>query len=185
MKHIAALRNLLIFLLFCAVLAGCTPPAQLQPAASEERPLFRPPTAAAPTPTAEDLPTELPAAADQANQSGVSCADNLTFVSDLTIPDGTRVAPQSTMDKRWEVENSSSCNWNESYRVRLIAGPELGAQKEQSLYPARSGTRAAIRILFQAPVEPGPYRSAWQAFNPQGEPFGDPFFIDFTVGENP
>jgi hypothetical protein len=35
--------------------------------------------------------------------------------------------------------------------------------------------------VFKAPSEPGSYRSAWQAYNPQGEPFGDPFFIDFVV----
>jgi len=109
------------------------------------------------------------------------CEDSLIFIQDITIPDGTVVVPESTMDKRWEVENSGNCNWDDRYRVRLIAGPEMGAQKEQALYPARSGTRATVRILFKAPVEPGTYRSAWQAFNPQGEPFGDPFFIEIVV----
>ncbi len=109
------------------------------------------------------------------------CEDSLIFLQDVTIPDGTVVVPESTMDKRWEVENSGNCNWDENYRVRLIAGPEMGAQKEQALYPARSGTQATIRILFKAPTEPGTYRSAWQAFNPQGEPFGDPFFIEIVV----
>ncbi|MBE0696250.1 MAG: hypothetical protein IH586_04945, partial [Anaerolineaceae bacterium] len=89
--------------------------------------------------------------------------------------------PDSTLDKRWEVENSGNCNWDEKYRVRLIAGPELSAQKEQALYPARSGTRAVIRFIFKAPLEPGSYRSAWQAYDPNGEPFGDPFFIDIIV----
>lgn len=88
------------------------------------------------------------------------------------------------MDKRWEVENTGNCNWDDHYRLRLIAGPDLGAQKEQALFPARSGSRAAIRILFKAPVEPGAYRSAWQAFDAQGEPFGDPFFIDIVVQGN-
>ena len=80
-----------------------------------------------------------------------------------------------------EVENNGNCNWSQGYRVRLIAGPELGAQKEQALFPARSGTRTAIRIVFKAPKEPGTYRSAWQAITPQGEPFGDPFFIEIKV----
>jgi len=111
----------------------------------------------------------------------VKCEDQLTFITDLTIPDGTIVSPDSTLDKRWEVENSGSCNWNGNYRIRLIAGPDLSAQKEQALYPARNGTRAVIRLVFKAPLEPGSYRSAWQAYNPRGEPFGDPFFIDFQV----
>ena len=109
------------------------------------------------------------------------CQDNLVFRSDVTISDGTPVQANATLDKRWEVENIGSCNWQEAYRVRLIAGPEMSAQPEQALYPARSGTRAVIRMVFKAPAEPGNYRSAWQAFNAQGEPFGDPFFIDIVV----
>lgn len=91
------------------------------------------------------------------------------------------VSADSTLDKRWEVENSGSCNWDKNYRLRLIAGPDLNAQKEQALFPARNGTQAVIRVVFKAPKEPGAYRSAWQAFNPGGEPFGDPIFIDIVV----
>lgn len=109
------------------------------------------------------------------------CEDGLTFLTDLTIPDGSDVSAGATMDKRWEVQNSGSCNWTEGYSLRLIAGVDLGANPEQALYPARSGTHAVIRMAFQAPIEPGTYRSAWQAHSPKGEPFGDPIFIDFLV----
>lgn len=146
------------------------------------RPPFVPPTQeigpSRTTPSALDnnpIPASLPTAT-------IQCKDNLSFKNDLTIPDGTEVSPDSTLDKRWEVENNGNCNWAQGYRVRLIAGSELGAQKEQSLYPARSGSRAVIRMIFKAPAEAGTYRSAWQAFTPQGEPFGDPFFIEIKVG---
>ena len=36
-------------------------------------------------------------------------------------------------------------------------------------------------ILFIAPEEPGTYRSAWQARDPQGNLFGDPIFIEIVV----
>jgi hypothetical protein len=57
----------------------------------------------------------------------------------------------------------------------------MNAVQEQALYPARAGTNAVIQILFQAPAESGTYRSAWQAYNPDGQPFGDPIFIDIAV----
>jgi hypothetical protein len=146
--------------------------------------MFRPPTQA--------VIVTLPVQATQpvtptAGQPGssVDCHNNLAFIADQTIPDGTVVSPESTLDKRWEVENSGNCSWDVTYRVRLIAGPELGAQPEQALYPGRGGSRAVIRMLFKAPAEPGNYRSAWQAVDPQGEPFGDPFFIDITVQATP
>jgi hypothetical protein len=109
------------------------------------------------------------------------CVDNLYYLQDLTIPDGSQVTPGSTLDKQWLVENNGTCNWDHTCRLRLIAGPDLGALVEQALYPARSGTQAVIRIQFTAPSEGGTYRSAWQAYDPQGIPFGDPIFIEIAV----
>jgi hypothetical protein len=57
----------------------------------------------------------------------------LRFLADITIPDGTIVAPGETLDKQWQVENSGSCNWNERYRLRRISGPALSAPDEQPL----------------------------------------------------
>lgn len=173
-------------LLLGIVLVSCQPTAR-PPGQIQQMPYFRPPTSAS-QPSTEAAAAASAKAPGQAAgveaATAAGCRDNLTFRKDLTIPDGTVVAPQSTMDKRWEVENTGNCNWDDHYRLRLIAGPDLGAQKEQALFPARSGSRAAIRILFKAPVEPGAYRSAWQAFDAQGEPFGDPFFIDIVVQGN-
>ena len=172
-NHSAA--YLILFTLLClTALTGCVKPTlSADPEATQ--PPYRPPTllpsAAPPTATAN-----APTAASPAN-----CTDVLAFRSDLTIPDGTVVAPGSTMDKRWEIENTGTCNWNESYTLRLIAGPALGSAEQQPLFPARAGSRAEIRILFTAPDETGPYRSAWQAHNPAGAPFGDPIYIDILV----
>lgn len=109
------------------------------------------------------------------------CTPDLTYISDLTIPDGTIVAPGQVLDKRWQVENSGSCNWDKTYRLKLVAGSNLNVPLEQALYPARSGSQGTIRIIFIAPDDIGTHRSAWQAHTPQGEPFGDPIFIEITI----
>lgn len=188
MKYFAAfLSRLLPFILLGAALSGCGPivrPVHL----GAQTPYFIPPSPVV-SPTPPPSATPKPGSADSAGQGNENsagqdpqCRNNLTFVKDITIPDKTVVAAESTMDKRWEVENSGDCNWTDKYRIRLIAGPEMGAQKEQALFPARSGTHTIIRLQFKAPAEPGNYQSAWQAYNPQGEPFGDAFFINITVG---
>jgi hypothetical protein len=110
-----------------------------------------------------------------------ACQDGLRFLVDITVPDGTIVAPGDRIDKQWQVENSGTCNWDGRYRLRRISGPALQAPDEQALYPARSGTQAVIRILLVAPAEPGTYRSAWQAYDPLGQPFGDPIFVEILV----
>ena len=110
-----------------------------------------------------------------------ACTPNLLFLEDLTVPDGTVIAPGKLIDKRWLVENTGSCNWDEQYSLTLLAGPELGAPIEQALFPARSGMQATVRIIFTAPEELGMYRSAWQAKDSQGNLFGDPIYIDIIV----
>jgi len=111
----------------------------------------------------------------------VNCTNSLVYLEDITIPDGSPAGSGEVLDKQWKVENAGTCNWDSSYRIKLIAGPSLEAPGEQALYPARSGSQATIRIIFTAPDEAGRYRSAWQAYDPQDAPFGDPIFIEFVV----
>jgi hypothetical protein len=110
-----------------------------------------------------------------------TCNNNLTFIEDVSIPDSTPVQVGEVLDKRWRVSNSGTCNWDERYRLKLIAGPDLGAPAEQALFPARRGAEATIRLLFVAPEQPGTQRSAWQATSPEGETFGDPIYIEIEV----
>lgn len=105
----------------------------------------------------------------------------MAFVEDVTIPDGTVVTPGASIDKKWLVQNNGTCNWDSRYRLKFAGGLEMGAETEQALFPARAGSQATLRIAFTAPSEPGIYTTAWQAFNPDGEPFGDPVFMEINV----
>ena len=62
---------------------------------------YIPPTLA-PTPL-PPTPTPTPEASSQSEAGTPRCTDVLTYISDITVPDGTIVAPESTIDKRWEV----------------------------------------------------------------------------------
>ena len=115
--------------------------------------------------------------------TSATCANNLTFVQDLTVPDGTIVQPGGTVEKQWLVTNSGTCNWDSSYRMKFTGGDTLGAVAEQALYPARAGTQATLKITFTAPLEAGTYRSAWQAFAPDGSSFGDAVYMTIVVSQ--
>ena len=111
----------------------------------------------------------------------LDCTDILSFMDDLTIPDGTVVKPNEAIDKRWQLANSGTCNWDNRYKIVMVSGPTMGGEAEQDLFPARSGTQFILRMKLTAPNEPGVYRSAWQASGPQGKNFGDLFFIEIVV----
>jgi hypothetical protein len=171
--------KILAFLIILLALTACGGrPESLAPGPIVT--LYLPPTAVRPIPTDTPAPTPTQFVTPQPSPTPL-CIPNLTFLEDLTIPDGATSGPGEVLDKRWLVKNSGDCSWDEKYRLRLIAGPSLGAVTEQSIFPARSGSEATIRIQFTAPPEAGLYRSAWQAYDPNGIPFGDPFFIEFTV----
>ena len=165
------------------VLAACQ---SIPDVLGNDEDLFLPPTSieifqVTPTPEATATPTQIPTVLEFLPTPTPQCTDSLVFVSDLTVPDGSEFQPGMLIDKRWQAENNGTCNWNNLYHLKWIAGAELGVQAEQALYPARSGTDLMIRMVFEAPQEPGSYRSAWQAFSPGGEPFGDPIFIEIVV----
>lgn len=168
------------------LIAGCLVLMLAACSGSQATP-FLPPTAAgeqavlpapASTPKAQDAQAQAPAPS-----ATPACTNNLTYLLDLTIPDGSQVSAGSALDKRWKVQNSGTCNWDEHYRIKLVSGSPMGA-KEQTLYPARGGTELNIQIIFTAPNEPGIYESAWQAYDPQGNAFGDLFYLQVEV-QNP
>ncbi len=158
-------------------LAACRASGPASPTPGPIGDVYRPPTSAPATSTVRPAsPTP-----DLRPSSTPECSNVLAYLQDLSVPDGTTVQPGAQVDKRWSLENSGTCNWDARYRLRLIAGPDLGVPSEQALYPARSGTQFTLQIIFTAPTEPGTYRSAWQAYDPQGQAFGDPFFVEILV----
>jgi hypothetical protein len=173
--HLFAFLLILIFTQGCASQPTDTP--------------FRPPTQPQPTqilPTAAatsitDILTPLPTSTITSTPTEGPCSNNLKFVQDVTIPDGTTVSVGATIDKQWLVDNSGTCNWDSTYRLKWIGGDPLGANQEQILYPARAGTQATIRIAFTAPATDGTYESAWQAYGPDGIAFGDLIFVKIVV----
>lgn len=166
-------------LLFLTACQGADSPAEVYRPASVQAPVLSAPGDEA---SARSSPTPAPLTSEPPQPTPTpACTNSLRYVEDLTIPDGSTVAAGQLLDKRWRVENNGNCNWDELYRLKLTNGPAMGATAEQTLYPAHSGAEALIRIQFSAPNEAGTYRSAWQAYDPQGLPFGDAVFIEIQV----
>jgi hypothetical protein len=170
--------------LFAVLLAlifasACTPQPTPTP--------FRPPTKPAATQilsTTTPIPaiyTALPPATVTATATAGPCTNNLEFIQDVTIPDGTSISVGAAIDKQWLVNNNGTCNWDSTYRLKWIGGDPLGAAQEQALYPARAGTQVTLRISFTAPTAEGTFESAWQAYGSDDVAFGDPVFMKIVV----
>lgn len=172
-------RFKLVFLSIIFFASACAPQVTPTP--------FRPPTKPAPTQilsTITPIPaiyTAVPTPTITATATESPCINNLEFLQDITIPDGTIISFGGTIDKQWLVKNNGTCDWDSTYRLKWIGGDPLGAAQEQILFPAKAGTQATLRIIFSAPNVEGSFESAWQAYGSDGIAFGDPVFMKIVV----
>ena len=172
-----------VFFIASLILSACAAPSQPGPFVAPLGVNAATTTPLAPLYTAPPQPTSLASTPRPLEVTAApgNCVNILSYVEDVSIPDGTIVAPYDKVEKIWRVQNDGTCNWDSTYALRLVGGYELGVDPDQMLYPARAGTEAEIRLVFIAPAETGVYRSAWQAYDPDGNPFGDQIFIEINV----
>ena len=132
---------------------------------------------AAPTPTPSPATSIVPSSTPTTE----ACINNLAFIQDLTVEDGSLIQPGGSVEKAWLVTNNGTCDWGPAYRMKLTGGESFNAPTELALYPARAGTQAILRIIFTAPLTTGTYEATWHAFAPDGTVFGDPFYLQILV----
>ncbi|MBE0699603.1 MAG: hypothetical protein IH586_21980 [Anaerolineaceae bacterium] len=114
--------------------------------------------------------------------------DQAQFISDVTIPDGTKMVPGQTFTKTWRLRNLGSCSWDNRYAMVFASGDAMGAAAVINLpgtVPAN--TTVDLSIEMKAPATPGKYMCSWKLRNPAGQVFGvvadQPFFAQITVIE--
>jgi len=120
-----------------------------------------------------------------------SC-DNMIYVADVTIPDGSQVAPGSKFVKTWHVRNNGQCTWTTSYR--LIYGWSSDSWKELKNNPPAAvklttsvapGAEYEVSISLTAPLTTGSYQAAFRLQNDKGYNFGTILYLLFQVNGTP
>ena len=117
-----------------------------------------------------------------------SSCDKAQFISDVTIPDGTVLAPGATFTKTWRLKNVGSCAWSTSYQLVFFSGERMGAASSAA-FPQNVpvGQTVDISINMTAPTAAGSYRGYWMFKNANGALFGigtlanKPWWVDIKV----
>ena len=181
----ASLPAVLLILLF---IPACSPAPSATPfiPPTQPAPLIEPTFIIQPTQQVIIQPSPLPTIPTlEPTLSPADCINNLKFITDVTVPDNSTYIFGEIIDKQWLVENSGTCNWDSTYRLRHTNGAALGAPEEIALYPARAGTQATLQIIFTAPFTADFFVSEWQAFDGNGVAFGDPIYIKINIQQAP
>ncbi|MFO7624093.1 MAG: NBR1-Ig-like domain-containing protein [Anaerolineales bacterium] len=140
-----------------------------------------------PSPTASPTPvvTKVTPEASLTSTSApiTTTADNAVYVSDVTIPDGTVMAPGTSFVKTWKIMNSGSTTWQTTYALVHISDNLLGATSPVPLTVQVSPNQNIdISVEMVAPTANGSYRGFWRMRNAQGQFFGDAIYVDIVVG---
>lgn len=93
----------------------------------------------------------------------------MTFLSDVTIPDGMLITKGSVFTKTWRVRNDGNCVWDPSYTLTLNTGDAMTDITEipltRSVYPDDT---IDLSIELTAPEEIGDYTGYWHVATPYG-----------------
>lgn len=113
---------------------------------------------------------------------------NSAYEGDITIPDGTVLAPGTDFDKVWAVRNTGSCTWDEGYSFVYIGGstPNLDPvnynfSRTNDRDFVASGESINMTIHLTTPCQPGTYQGTWRMKDDNGNFFGEMFTVIVEV----
>ncbi len=141
-----------------------------------------------PLPTASETPTLTPEAIQSptvtSTPTEIIC-DDLQFISDSTVPDGTSMTPGQEFVKTWKVKNTGTCTWTTSYRLMLAytssASAAMGGQTTFLSTAVPPNTEAEISVTLKAPTKSGTYSGYWRLANNNNIFFGTRLSVVIVV----
>jgi Ig-like domain from next to BRCA1 gene len=109
--------------------------------------------------------------------------DRAVFVSDVTIPDGTVLAPGATFVKTWKLQNGGTTTWTTGYTLGFISGDQMGTITSMPLAQSVApGQQVDVSVSMVAPNNTGKYQGYWKMKNAAGQLFNDPVYVLINVG---
>jgi hypothetical protein len=156
---------------------------------TQNSPTQAPPTAivVTATPSATTIP---PTSAPAATSTPVSFCYWVEFVKDVTVPDGTVLAPDEKFTKTWRLRNRGTCAWTTDTKLVFASGSQMNGPVVVALpgYVA-TGQTVDVSVDLTAPGTPGRYVGYWMMRSPSGALFGygpkadTAFYVDITSRE--
>src|SRR4030095_2873824 len=133
--------------------AALTVQAQSTQLAPFNTPTLPPPPA---TNTAVTIPTSTISIPTVPPASPTAACDQAQFIRDVTIPDGTVIAPGTTFKKTWRLRNIGTCTWS-GYSLVFDRGESMSPVADP-IGTVAPGQEVDVSVTFTAPTVNNTYR---------------------------
>jgi hypothetical protein len=103
----------------------------------------------------------------------VGGCDNAVFITDVTIPDGTAIAPGQAFTKTWRVSNTGTCAWTATYQVIFLYGDSMSGKATAIGKAVKPGETVDVSVALIGPAAgTGNITGTWRLSNDKAQPFG-------------
>lgn len=107
--------------------------------------------------------------------------DKAQFIDDITIPDGTILAPDEPFTKTWRLKNIGTCSWTTTYVVIFNNGDAMSGPVTQALTGNVNPNQTVdISVDLIAPSTDDDYKGFWKLRNAAGVLFAQ-FYVEIIV----
>jgi len=113
--------------------------------------------------------------------------DRAQFITDVSVPDGSLMAPGQSFTKTWRLKNIGACTWS-GYSLVFDDGHSMSGAAATAIGSTPPGASVDISINLTAPTAPAGYRGYWRIRNASGVLIpvtgghnGKSFYVDIKV----
>jgi hypothetical protein len=110
----------------------------------------------------------------------LSKTEDVQFVRDTSVPDGTVLSARQAFDKGWLLFNDGTIAWGPGWSVRHVTGSSFGLKT--SPLPATASCRSLNLVAsLRAPKHAGSFSGSWRVYDANNAAVGDRLTIFITV----
>jgi methionine-rich copper-binding protein CopC len=111
----------------------------------------------------------------------VSSCNGAKYVSDVTIPDNTLMAPGATFVKTWALQNTGTCTWDSTYKLAFAGGDQMSGAPTNLASSVAPSQQIQVSVSLRAPLTAGTYKGYWRMVDGQGNGFGGSVTVIIVV----
>ena len=89
-----------------------------------------------------------------------TCITSAAFIANVTVPDGSVLAPNTPFVKTWQIRNAGTCDWGSGLTLAFVGGAQLGSPAVVAFPPTHAGTTRDISLNLKAPAPAGRTRAS-------------------------